>query len=192
MVRVVRGLPGDLPVAQGFEVRQRPRGAGMDTLAAERALRILQDPVELHRDPGFEPPIPDGDGEVPLLLGADPHAPITGDAVVVVPQYEGIRIIRAALPGAFPAKRPVRAWYRSTSVDSSWEAYPERGSTSISRFSDATISRRTFRCFSSRLLFRGHHHSGLGFGGAGGHGLAHPSTSTTQRRHPPNASSRES
>ena len=50
-------------------------------------------PVELHRDVCAEAAAGHGDGIVPFLFGADPDAPVAGDAQIIVPQDKGIRVV---------------------------------------------------------------------------------------------------
>ena len=64
------------------------------SLAAERAGRVLEDVVELGSDLRSEPAVGDTDRVVPLLLGADPHAAVARDALLVVAQDERVFVFR--------------------------------------------------------------------------------------------------
>ena len=67
-----------------------------------------QEAAELGRDLGFEPAVPDADGVVALLLGADPDTAVAGDTVVVVPEDE--RVFVGLVRGArAPSREPAGA-----------------------------------------------------------------------------------
>ncbi len=71
----------------------------MDTLSAERARRVLEEAAELRRDLRVEAAVHHGDRVVALLLGADAHAAVARDAVLVVAQDERVVVVRAARAG---------------------------------------------------------------------------------------------
>ncbi len=171
MVLVFPDVTGHIPTGQGLPVGQRSRGAGLDALAAEGAGRVLEDPVELHGDAGVEAPVRHGDGVVPFLLGAHPDAPVAGDAVVVVPQNEGVRVIRpaparpappeAAGPGLVPVQenRELLGGKAREGVD---VEIPVLRGHHLQKHAPVGLE---------LLTPSAHHHPVLGPGGAGGHRL---------------------
>jgi hypothetical protein len=101
-----RSRPGR-PRAQRLQVAQRARRAGLHALPAEGARRVLQEAVELDRDPCVEAPVLHADRVVALLLRAHAHAAVAGDAVLVVPQDEGVVVGRGELwPESGPPEPP--------------------------------------------------------------------------------------
>lgn len=81
-----------------FFIGEGSGGAGLDALAAEGAVGVAEVVVELGRDLGFETSVRDGDGVVAFLLGTDADAAVTGDALLVVSEDEGVGILEIGGP----------------------------------------------------------------------------------------------
>ena len=99
-------LSRDLAVGQRLEVAERAGRTGLDALPAKGARRVLEEAAELGGDLRVEAPVHDRDRVVALLLGADAHAAVAGDAVVVVALDEGVVVVLAAVAGERPLEAP--------------------------------------------------------------------------------------
>jgi len=111
-------LLGEFLGAERFFIGESSGGAGLDALATEGAVGVAKVVVELGRDLGVEATVGDGDSVVAFLLRADADAAVAGDALFVVAEDEGVRILEVGGSGFGPFEATVAS---AVSIDESGE-----------------------------------------------------------------------
>ena len=147
-------------------------GAGLDALATEGAVGVAEVVVELGRDLGIEAPVGDGDGVVAFLLGADADATVAGDAEFVVAEDEGVGVLEIGGAGFFAGEAAVAG---AVFVDEGGEFLGGEAAEGIdvdlAIFGGDHFEER-FAHFLDLGWGRFNDHAVVGFGGAGGDGVA--------------------